>query len=285
MIYISADDYALCDEASKHILECVQHGVLNKISAFPGADESLYHQIPSDVSLSLHINLVDGKCMANSDEINLIARKDGRFLHSFGGLFFLWLFKRKKFEAQVYKEIHAQVLFWKNIIGADKPVFLDTHQHTHMIPSIFRMLLKVVEDEKINLKYLRIPAEPVLPFVKTPSLYFSYSPVNLVKQWLLKFLWLFNKSAAKKQGIPQAVFFGILFSGNMDFKRVEKLLPKFIKLAKKRNNNLEILFHPGYILPNEVCTEIKNAKFKTFYLSDKRKIEFDTVNKISVKEV
>ena len=285
MIYICADDFALCTESSEHILDCIKKGALNKVSAFPGADTDLYRELPPDTPLSLHINLVDGKCMANPEEIDLIADKDGRFIHSFAGLAHLWIFKRKKFEAQIYKEIRAQILFWKNHIGTDRPFLVDTHQHTHMIPSVFRMLLKLIEEENLNLKYLRIPAEPILPFVKTPSLYFSYSPVNLVKQWLLKFLWLINKPVAKKYNIPTAIFFGILFSGNMDFKRVEKVFPEFIKLAKKRNMNLEVLFHPGYVSGNEISSEIANAKFKNFYLSDKRKDEFDTVMKISSEEV
>lgn len=285
MIYICADDYALCPEASDHISDCVKNGALNKVSVFPRADPNVYNDLPMGASLSLHINLVDGRCMSDSGEIDLIADKDGRFIHSFGGLTYLWLFKRKKFEAQLYKEIRAQVLFWKNHIGADASFLVDSHQHTHMIPSVFKVLLKVMEDEKINLKYLRIPAEPVLPFIKTPSLYFSYSPVNLIKQWLLKFLWLFNKKAAKKQNIPTAFFFGILFSGNMDFKRVKKILPKFIKLSKKRNKDLEVLFHPGFVSENEICPQIANAKFKKFYLSDKRKVEFDAVMKIFSKEV
>ena len=285
MIYICADDFGLCSEASEHIFDCVKNGALNKVSVFPGADPKACSDLPNRASLSLHINLVDGKCMSDPAEIELIADKDGRFLRSFGGLTSLWLFKRKKFEAQLYKEIKAQILFWKNHMGEDAPFLVDSHQHTHMIPSVFKVLLKVMEDEKINLKYLRIPAEPVLPFIKTPSLYFSYSPVNLIKQWLLKFLWLFNKKNAKKRNISTAYFFGILFSGRMDFKRVEKILPKFIKLSKKNNKDLEVLFHPGYVSPGETCQEILNAKFKKFYLSDCRKTEFDAVKKILVKGV
>lgn len=281
MIYICADDYALCKVSSEHILEGVQNGVLNKISAFPCGDLDLYNKIPKNINVSLHINLVDGKCMANPEEISLIAHKNGKFRHSFGGLMALWLFNKKKFEQQLYKEIKAQVVFWKNYIGADAPFMADTHQHTHMIPSVFKVLLKVIKEEKINLKYLRIPAEPLGPFIKTPSLYFSYSGVNIIKQWLLNFLWLLNKREAKKNSITRSYFFGILFSGKMDQKRVEKVLPKFIKLAKKKNKDLEVLFHPGYVYRDKADSEVTNAKFKDFYLSDSRKTEFDAIMNIS----
>ena len=285
MIYICADDYGLCNASSEHILECAKKGALNKISVFPGASGDLYNKLSDNINISLHINLVDGKCMAHPEEIDLIAHKNGRFRHSFAGLTYLWLFKRKKFEAQLYKEIKAQVASRKDFTDKDSPILIDTHQHTHMIPSVFKVLLKVIEDKKVNLKYLRIPSEPIMPFVKTPSLYFTYSPVNIVKQWVLKIMWLFNKRKAKKHNIPSAYFFGILFSGDMDLKRVEKVLPKFIKLAKKKNKDLEILFHPGYITQGEITAEVSDAKFKEFYLSENRKTEFDTVMKISLKEV
>ena len=80
---------------------------------------------------------------------------------------------------------------------------------------------------------MRIPREPLLPYIKTPSLYFTYSPINIIKQWLLNFLWLVNKNQAKKYSIPTSYFFGILFSGKMDEKRVRKILPKYVKKAKK----------------------------------------------------
>lgn len=187
MIYFCADDYGLCESASEHIREGINKGILNKVSCFPNFDRVSFNQlcIDKNVRLSLHLNLVEGKCLADPEEINLIADKSGSFKYTFGGLLKLSLFHRKKFEEQVYKEIRQQVLFWKSALGEDAEFCVDSHQHTHMIPSVFGALLKVLEDEKIKPRYMRIPAEPLSPFVKTPSLYFTYKPINVVKQWLL----------------------------------------------------------------------------------------------------
>lgn len=283
MIYICADDYGLFNEASANIQKCIDLGVLDKVSAFPNFDKVDLLNIANkkNIRISLHLNLVEGKCMANADEINLIADKNGDFKHTFGGLFKLNLLHTKKLEAQSYKEIKAQVLFWKSILPKDSPFCIDSHQHIHMIPAVFRALNKVLIDEEIKITHMRIPAEPIMPYIKTPSLYFTYKPINIIKQWLLKFLWMLNKPMTKKYRIPTSLFCGILFSGKMDEKRVNKILPKYKKLAEKDVRDIEVLFHPGYMNMSEADANCKNIVFKEFYLSHDRKTEFDSVMKIS----
>ena len=265
MIYFCADDYGLCDEASAHIQKCIDEGALNKVSVFPNFQKVDLQKTANNknIRISLHLNLVEGKCMAEAEEIDLIADKNGCFKHTFGGLFKLNLLNGKKLEAQVYKEIKAQVLYWKSILPEGSLFCIDSHQHT----------------------YMRIPAEPIIPYLKTPSLYFTYKPINLIKQWLLKLLWMLNMREAKKYKIPTSYFCGILFSGKMDEKRVSKILPKYKELAKKDGKDIEVLFHPGFMDVDKEDINHKNIVFKEFYLSKNRKTEFDSVIKISERSV
>ena len=283
MIYFCADDYGLNPLSSKRIKECADIGALNKISVFPNIAPFDLKEILSDnkIRVSLHLNLVEGHCMAKPQEIDLLADEKGNLKHTFGGLFKLNLIKRKKLEEQLYNEIKAQVVYWKGILPEGTAFCIDSHQHTHMIPAVFSTLLRVLRDEKIDLEYIRIPAEPLLPFIKTPSLYFTYSAVNIIKQWLLKLLWLINKAHTKGFKIPTAYFFGILFSGKMDEKRVMKILPHYVKLAERQGKDIEVLFHPGYFSEDELLPENKNIVFQKFYLSKNRKTEFDSVIKIA----
>jgi len=285
MIYICADDYGLCEKTSNRIKQCVDECALNKVSVFPNFDRVNLGELlaKENVSVSLHLNLVEGRCLANSEEIKLITNEKGYFKHTFIGLLLNSLIRKKEFQSQIYKEIKAQVLFWKEALPENTPILIDSHQHTHMIPAIFKMLIKVLNEEKINVKYLRIPAEPISPYLKTPSLYFTYNFANIIKQWLLKFLWLFNKGKLN-ENIPTALFFGILFSGKMDEKRVKRILPEYIKLAKKKNKNIEVLLHPGFITNEEMKTEEAPIVFEKFYCSKNREIEFNTAMKINLKE-
>jgi len=287
VVYICADDYGLCSETSAHIQKCIDAGALDKVSVFPNFDKVDLLNIVNkkNIRISLHLNLVEGKCMTNAEEINIIVDRNGNFKHTFIGLFRLNLFHTKKLEVQAYKEIKSQVLYWKSILPKDSPFCIDSHQHIHMIPAIFRALNKVLIDEDIKITHMRIPAEPIMPYIKTPSLYFTYKPINIIKQWILKFLWMMNKNQAKKYNIPTSHFSGILFSGKMDEKRVNKILLKYKKLAEKDGRDIEVLFHPGYLDGDEADINYKNIVFKKFYLSKNRKTEFDSVMKISERSV
>lgn len=287
MIYYCADDYGLCDSVSRRIEQCIETGVLNKISIFPNFDKIDFEKLSEykNLRISLHLNLVEGKCLANADEISMIADKDGRFLHTFGGLFRLWLFHGKQLEEQLYREIKAQVLYFMNILPKDTPFCIDSHQHTHMIPAVLKALVRVLKEEKISLAYMRIPAEPLGIYWKTPSLYATYSGINLIKQWLLRFLWRLNQPYVKNMSIPTSYFMGILFSGKMDEKRVKKILPKYEKLAEKKGWDIEVLFHPGYLEQLPPDANEKNIVFQTFYLSENRKQEYESVIKLSERRI
>ena len=55
----------------------------------------------------------------------------------------------------------------------------------------------------------------------------------------------------------------------MDEKRVNKILPEYIKLAKRSGKDIEVLFHPGYLNKNEIDLVNNNIVFHKFYLSQK----------------
>lgn len=281
MIYFCADDYGLCPKASERIAECARLGAVNKISVLPNFNMPDIKELSKTAQLSLHINLAEGRCLSEPESVSLIADKEGNFRYSFVGLMILSLIKRRDFEKQITREIEAQIRWWKSFFPLGEPLLLDSHQHIHMIPAVFKALMKAIENEGVQIKYIRIPAEPVMPFLLKPKLYFTYSPVNIIKQCLLKFLKLVNSRQIKKHNIPTANFFGILFSGNMDIKRVKAILPAYMRLAQKKGADTEVLFHPGYILPGE---KTQTTVFDKFYVSKGRKTEYDALIELNNTE-
>ena len=280
MIYFCADDYGISEGANSRIENCLENGVLNKISVLPNGKVLDFKKRLSDKDaiLSLHINLVEGRPLSNPDDVDLLVSESGYFKYSFIGLFFLSISnKRKEFEKQVYTEIQSQIKFWKNAMGENTSISIDSHQHAHMIPLIFKTLMRVIRDEGLNVSSIRVPAEPILPYIFTPSLYFEYNPIGLIKQWLLKTFALVNRRELAKSKIQSAYFMGILFSGKLNEARIRKLLPHYLKLAKKHNKNIEIGFHPGYIKDGEKLLEGSRQDFREFYLSPWRNIENKTL--------
>ncbi len=280
MIYFCADDYGISEGANSRIENCLENGVLNKISVLPNGKVSDFKKRFSDkdAMLSLHINLVEGRPLSNPNDIDLLVSESGYFKYSFIGLLALSLSpKRKKLEKQVYKEIQSQIKFWKTDMGENISVSIDSHQHTHMIPLIFKTLMRVIADEGLNVQSIRIPAEPISPYVFTPSLYFEYNLIGLIKQWLLKTFALVNRRELKNSKIQSAYFMGVLFSGKLNETRIRKLLPHYIRLAKKHNKDIEIGFHPGYVKSGEKLLDGSRQDFSKFYYSPWRNTEYNTL--------
>lgn len=285
MLYFCADDYGISEGANSRIEHCIENGVLNKISVLPnGTFRDLKARFSEkDVTLSLHLNLVEGRPLSDPKEIGLLVSADGSFRDSFIGLFFRALLPgRKELEKQIYRELQRQIRFWKQTVGENTPISADSHQHTHMIPLVFKTLMRVLKDENMDVRLMRIPAEPLSPYLLTPSLYLEYSPVGLVKQWLLKACALVNRKELKQSGIRSSYFMGVLFSGNVNEKRIKKILPKYLRLAEKHSKDVEIGLHPGYMEAGEDMIEGCREGFRKFYFSPGRKIEHDALIRLKL---
>ena len=276
MIYFCADDYGISSQSNTRIEECLKNGVLNKISILPNGNASNFTErlLDENVKLSLHLNLIEGYPLSKKEDVSLLVTDKGFFKYSFIGLFFLSIFgNRNLLEKQIYNELKMQIDFWKKKMGEKTPILIDSHQHTHMIPLIFKTLMRVIREEEVSVEYIRIPAEPILPYIKSPSLYLKYSPVGLVKQWLLKFLNFVNRKELKKANIKSAAFMGVLFSGRLTEDKINKLLPHY----KKQNENIEIAFHAGYVDSEEPLLDGCRQGFKKFYYSKWRREEYNTL--------
>ena len=70
---------------------------------------------------------------------------------------------------------------------------------------------------------------------------------------------------------------GAMFSGRMTEDKIKKLLPHYLKIAKKQGKDVELALHPGYVLENENMMDGVRDGFKKFYFSPWRKREFDAL--------
>lgn len=278
MVYFCADDYGIADTSNKRIESIVKQGALNKISLLPNGKITDFKERLANCKLCLHLNLVEGKALSSPDDADLLVTPDGNFKYSFVGLLFLSLSgKRKRLEAQLYNEIKKQIEFWQNCVGADEPLAIDSHQHTHMIPLVFKTLLRVIDEQGIKVDYLRIPAEPITPYLRTLSLYAAYRPAGIVKQWLLGLFYLINRKKLKASKINYALFMGVMFSGVMTQDKIKKLLPRYQKLAAKQGRDIELAFHPGYVEQGEPMLTGCRKGFEKFYYSPNRVKEWETL--------
>lgn len=304
-IDIHADDYALTENTSKDMLACMKAGKLHSISIVPNTScfekcmEMLYNEIPDMPFLpllSVHLDFVEGRSLAGKGETPLLVR-DGSDITglSWGGLFKLSYLPWKRTEAkrQLKREIKAQIERVQEVVKrcmeiaqkhnipcGQKGLRIDSHQHAHMIPVVWEAVTEVVAEEGYSLEYIRNSKEVLGAFVSELSLWSSYRPINFVKNRLLSLYSHKVDCYCTRMGLEQMYLWGLIMSGRMDFDRIEKLYKKVSGKAQKDGRTLEILFHPGLMLPEEVTQEVGKEAAEEFYLTDGRKIEYEAVMKL-----
>lgn len=294
-IIYHADDFGITPEQSARILACSSacggEGALNSLSILVNAPRfaecaDLLDECEQRLLTSLHFNVVEGICCADPALIPSLVDEQGMFNRGFAGLLLASLGDtRKELRAQLEIEAGAQLdAYLDRFPSARKHLRLDSHQHFHLIPVVWDALLTAARSRECVIEFVRIPAEPIIPFLQTPQMLFKVPPVNWVKHWLLNFLWRFRKKQATREGITQrsAVFCGINFSGCMDPDRVQAVLPAFERYAAKRGKTLELLFHPGgYQNPSDALNPALDG-FVAFYTSPNRDAEASALRLLGV---
>ncbi|MBP3721396.1 MAG: ChbG/HpnK family deacetylase [Clostridia bacterium] len=281
-----ADDYASSPENSRRILFLVRAGrvdsfsVLTNMGCFGECMRLLresWDLFPRKPLLSVHLNLIDGRWLS-SPEAGKIIRQ------SWAGILLRSLLpgRRKKMLALFSAEIEAQITSFltqtadlKDEAGRPLELRIDSHVHTHMIPLVFRALLAALDRMRLTgqVRFIRCSTEPFFIFFRTPGVTGTVPLINLLKNIILKVLSVPIRKQLRRMGIPTGYIFGVALTGEMDLKRVLLLRPGMSAYAQKKDVLLEVLSHPGRVLPEEVSEEYGPEDRKAF-VSPMRDVEY-----------
>ena len=288
VVIFHADDFGITLDQSKKILNCCSgvdggHGLLNSLSILsnsPHFEEcaELLDGRPEGLRVGVHLNFVEGRCVADPAAVPMLVDERGMFKLGYGGLLAASATRGAELARQVEIEAAAQV---ERVVGRFPELAgalrLDGHQHTHLIPAVFRGVLAVASRPEYTLEYLRIPAEPASAF-REAGVAGSIEPINRVKRGLLNYLWGRDRRAFEAAGLgsfeeKSAVFCGLSFSGHMDAERVSAVYPRLREVAEKRDMALELLFHPGRVDAPEHCLNPDLPGFVEFSCGEGRDVE------------
>lgn len=285
-VIIHADDFGITLDQSKDILACSAacggEGALNSTSALvtsPAFAECAEFARPfvdaGAIRMGLHLNLVEGPALSAPDEVPLLVDESGMFKLGFAKMLALSLSgQRQELMHQVRTEARAQIrAFLEAFPQFRGRLRVDSHQHFHLIPAVFDGLMAAVKDEGCTLEYLRIPAEPIVPYIRVGAVRKRVPPVNVVKNALLNGLW--KQDAAKYPGhLPKpAAFYGLALSGRMQHATNEEFLARVLADAQREGRDVELLFHPGGVPTADACLNPNLSGFCDFYLSENRQAE------------
>lgn len=289
-IWFHADDYGVTPDQSRRILDCHKQGVLNSISVLPNSGalkeckRLLEEADPQHrIRRVLHINLVEGRPVAGAEQVGLLVDEQGMFAFSFAKLW-LWNYilhgkKREQLRQQLKCEITAQLKAVTRECDYDISG-IDSHQHYHMIPIVFDTLMEVLDENGVKVREIRIPIDPLKPVMATKDKPHKIPPVNLIKWLILKTGEGHARRVLKEKGIMAPVFFGIFYTCDMKYETVQALLPAYIKYARKKKAQLELMFHPGNLMSGGEMFDPRREELAQFYMAQNRYAEADCLKQI-----
>lgn len=290
-IDVHADDFGYSISTSRNILDCIEKGKLTSISimgnmkAFEDSMAMMYDRIacfPFLPLMSIHINIPEGTFLNDC------------FPMSWGKLFFLsYSPYKKRIKGLLKEEIRNQIRVVQraienciriakdnNIECFQKSVRIDSHIHTHLLPIVWEALIEVIQEDDLDVEYIRNPKEPLAPFIKNISLWPTYSLINLVKNRILMFYSGKVDRYCAKHGIRKMYMWGLMMSGKMDYDRITVLFDDMLNTSRKNDRKLELLFHPGRCDNDDFSTEMIKEYYDNFNSSLNREVEKESLMKL-----
>ena len=154
MTEFHADDYGLFPTQSGRILRCMREGALNGTSVMPNSPwlEQCLDMLPEEgIALAVHLNLMEGRCLAPKEELPLLTDGEGIFRVSFLRLLLCPLTGRRgEYRGQIKKELRAQIRALQPAFERfGQPLRLDGHAHWHMLPVVFDALMELIAEEEL----------------------------------------------------------------------------------------------------------------------------------------
>ncbi len=134
----------------------------------------------------------------------------------------------------VYAELRAQVE--KIMAQGIRPTHLDTHKHTHLVPSVFRQVVRLAFEFEIP--YVRLPLDATLPFARVPAERF------------------YRRNASR---------FGVRMPDHfLGFRLTDSFTERSFAsaLSQLQDGTTEFMCHPGYLGPElqGAATRLKESR-------------------------
>ena len=175
---------------------------------------------------------------------------------------------------------------------------LDSHQHVHAVPIVYKALAQALAEENCLVRRLREPIDPLslyrtygegsakesgsVPMPQTHDAPTRIPMVNRAKIFLISALWrkcpVNEIPWAPNRPTSAPLFSGVALSGHMDeFNKT--LLASFQHEATRQTRDVEILFHPISV-PIEECLDPLNKPFAEACASASRNREAELIKKL-----
>jgi len=233
-LIINADDLGLAESVNRGILETMESGVVTSASLIVnmGAHADAIKRLREararglEVSVGLHFNIVAGTPL--SARASLLDFRTGRFLplRRLAWRAFTGRIDRR----DVASELEAQLRVAEALLSqvGMRVTHIDSHRHTHCLPRIFDVVVRVARERGIA--HVRHPIESSRTLLGRPR---AVVPTRLLRLAL-----------RKSPALDDVGFAGFALMGSRSLDRdIERML------AALPEGTTELMVHPGYDSP------------------------------------
>ncbi len=153
-LIINADDFGFTHDVNAGIIHAHRNGVLTSTTLMANGDAfedavRLARENPT-LDVGCHLVLVQGRSLVTGEPFPERPRE--------------LMAELVRGRLDIYAELRAQI---ERIIAAGiKPTHLDSHKHTHLVPKVFRAVVRLAHEFEIP--YVRLPLDASVPFAGLP---------------------------------------------------------------------------------------------------------------------
>lgn len=273
-VILHADDFGLSYSFNAGIIHTHQNGYLTSTClrtngvAFENAVE--YLRTALDLGIGIHINLIEGKTNRDLTTGSVLCDANGNYRHSFQSLLLGLGRNRESLLNEIELEMRQQIeMILEKGIRLDH---INSHQHTHAIPAIFRIACKLAVE--YGIPYIRLPREP---FYTGEAFHYHLRPwwgQNLVKLAILNNFANSNNEIAREYDVQTSDhFIGIQYTNHM----TDRTVWEGLRAAEAQGANLvEVLLHPCKIIakPHE---EYISPYLRSYIINPDREVELQAL--------
>jgi predicted glycoside hydrolase/deacetylase ChbG (UPF0249 family) len=276
-IWVHADDFGLTDGVSEGIAEVYHRSPLNSISVMVNAyglerAKELMRGMPG-CRWAVHLNLVEGRPVSALPRESKLLQADGSLRNSLFSLARQYILSspeaRATLRREVRGEIAAQLRKAREEFAWSGPLHVDSHQHLHLLPFVFKALLETARENRVT--YVRLPRGA---FVWDASSWDNVrAPVtaNMAKLTVYGALSDLHRPRLQAEGIASCDrIVSILHTGRMNAAAIRREL----RAAEKGGaGTVEVLFHPAQPAPDEKSLWTGARLLRDYYFSSDRLAE------------
>lgn len=233
-LLLNADDFGRHSLINGAVEKGAAEGSLRSASLMPGepcfAEAVALAKKYPQLGVGIHFTLVDGRPVSPVEEIPTLATAEGKFLPNHTA------FVKKYLQggislAEVRRELTAQLD--KLLQAGITPTHADSHQHIHILPGIFSVVLDILE--AYNIKRVRTPKVSGRPMD-----FFTGGLGQIVGRWGLWGISALGKRQARARGFATPDY----FSGKVAGDAVDEATVLAI-VEEMPSGVTEVMLHPG----------------------------------------